>query len=377
MIGVIVQVITDEGIIGIGETPAILGADISAEIVRTARKMLIGKDPTAINPIMKTLYVQYNLGHLHIHAASWALSGIEMALWDIAGQRAGIPLYQLWGGAYRKRIEFYGDIERQEHSGMTQRAKELVDLGFKVIYTKVGLDPDDDVAAVAAMRKGAPDKNVKIRVDANQAWPTGVAVSTINRMAEYGIEFVDQPVLMYNIEALQDVKRSVSVPIAGHESCWTMYEVFNVLKKNAVDYIHIDARFDAGYTGARISAGIAEAAGVQCVGHSYFELGVTFAMNLHLFASCPNFTLANQLVEYNILEDDILCGGPLKMDGPYVDVPEGPGIGVRLDSERMNKYSELYIKEVMEKGFERKTENHYYAAMHMRPYFKNSPRGLE
>lgn len=376
MLGVIVEVFTDEGLTGIGETPAVLGADISAKIVRSAEKVLVGKELDAINPLMKMLYVQYNLAHLHIHAASWALSGIEMALWDLAGQRAGMPLYQLWGGAYRKKVEFYGDVERQELSGMTARAAQLAKLGFKTIYTKVGLDPDDDVAAVAAMRRGAPGGDVKIRVDANQAWSTGVAISTINRMAEYGMEFVDQPVIMYNIEALRDVKRSVSVPIAGHESCWTMYELLNVLKANAVDYIHVDARFDAGYTGARISAGMAEAAGVQCVQHSFFELGVAFAMNLHLIASCPNFTLANQLVEYNILQDDVLCGGPLKMEGPHVEVPEGPGVGVRLDQARMAKYHELYIKEVLEKGFERETENHYYAAMHMRPYFKNMPNGL-
>lgn len=371
MLGVIVEIFTDDGIVGIGETPAVLGADISTSIVESTKSVLVGKDPSNINKLVKSLYVQYNLTHLHIHTASWALSGIEMALWDIAGQRANMPLYQLWGGAYRTKVEFYGDVERQELSGMTQRAKELADLGFKTIYTKVGLDPDDDVAAVAAMRKGAPDRSIKIRVDANQSWSTGVAINTINRMQDYGMEFVDQPVIMYNIDALKDVKRSVSVPIAGHESCWTMYELLNVIKANAVDYIHVDARFDAGYTGARISAGMAEAAGIQCIQHSFFELGVAFAMNLHLIASCPNFTLANQLVEYNILEDDIICGGPLKMNGPYVDVPDAPGVGVRLDNEKMEQYNELYIKEVLEKGFERETENHYYAAMHMRPYFKD------
>lgn len=370
MIAVIVEVFTDEGIVGIGETPAVLGADISRDIVLSTKKFLCGEDPSNINLLMKKLYVQYNLTHFHIHTASWALSGIEMALWDIAGKKANMPLYKIWGGAYRKKIEFYGDVERQELSGMKERASMLVDMGFKTIYTKVGLDPEDDIASVKAMREGAKSKEIKIRVDANQSWSTGMAISIINRMAEYGLEFVDQPVLMYNLDALKDVKSSVSVPIAGHESCWTMYEVINVLKSNAVDYIHIDGRFDAGYTGARISAGMAEAAGVQCIKHSFFELGVAFAMKLHLIASTPNFTLANQLVEYNILLDDVICGGPIKMNGPYADVPEDPGIGVQLDSNRMEKYHNTYVEEIFNKDLERETENHYYAAMHMRPYFK-------
>lgn len=369
-LAVIVEVFTDEGIVGIGETPVVLGCDISAMIVESTKPVLAGRDPSNINRLMKELYVQYNLAHLHIHAGSWAVSGIEMALWDIAGQRAGMPIYRLWGGAFRKKIEFMGSIERQELDGMKKEAAKLAEQGYHTIYTKVGFDPENDIAAVAAMRAGVPDPGVRIRVDANQAWSTGVAINTINRMAEYGMEFVDQPVLMYNLDALREVKNSVVVPIAGHESAWTMYDMLNVLKANAVDYVHIDGRFDAGYTGSRISAGMAEAAGVQCIHHSFFEVGVAFAMNLHMIAATPNCTLPHQGSEYHMMEDDVLEGGPLPMEGPYCRVPESPGLGVRLDPARMDKYYEKYRKEVLEAGRERETENHYYGGMHLRPYFK-------
>lgn len=373
IIGVVVEVLTDEGIVGLGETPAVLGGRISADIVESTKKSLIGKDVTDINLLLKMLYCEYSLGHLHMHAASWALSGIEMALWDIAAQRAGLPLYALWGGAYRRKIEFFGGIERQESLDvMTETAKDLAKSGFRVLYTKCGIDPDSDIEAVAAIRKGAPDPKIKIRVDFNQAYPTGVAIDTINRMAKYGMEFVDQPTIMYNIEALKDVKNRACVPIAAHESSWTMYELLNVLKANAVDYIHVDGRFDAGYTGARISAGIAEAAGVQCVAHSYFELGISFAMNLHFIASIPNCTLANQSAELRYLEDDIIKGGPFKFEGRYVKVPEVPGIGVALDPEKMLLYNEKFVKEIEEGGWERDIEDPFYGAMFMRPFFKDT-----
>jgi len=222
------------------------------------------------------------------------------------------------------------------------------------------------------MRKGAPDPAVKIRVDANQSWSTGVAINTINKMEPYGIEWVEQPVIMYNIDALRDVKNAVNVPILGHEANWTMYDLMNVLKSNAVDYVKLDGRFDAGYTGVRISAGMAEAAGVQCAHHSFFILGVAVAGSLHVIASCPNFSMANSMSEYADMLDDVIVGGPLRMkQAPYMEVPETPGIGVSIDEERLKKYHELYVKEILEKGFERETEVHYYTAMFMRTYFKD------
>ena len=103
MPAVLVEVLTDEGITGIGESPSVLGLDLTAEFVRSAKEFMVGEDPSQINVLMKKLYARYNLTHLHVHLGNWALNGIELALWDIAGKRAGMPLYQLWGGAYRKK----------------------------------------------------------------------------------------------------------------------------------------------------------------------------------------------------------------------------------------------------------------------------------
>ena len=105
----------------------------------------------------------------------------------------------------------------------------------------------------------------------------GEAVRTINKMAKYDLEFVDQPVLMHNLDEMARVRRAVATPIASHESSWTFYNVLNVIKKAAADVIHIDPRFDAGFIGARKSSAIAEAAGIPVVQHSFGELGVAQA----------------------------------------------------------------------------------------------------
>ena len=370
----ILEVHTDEGITGIGEAPSVLGGDLTKNILDTVEENLIGKNPLHVNRVTKELYVRYNLAHFHLHAANWALNGIEMALWDIIGKAAGLPLYEVWGGPFRLEIPYYGYLEREEPEAMSKEALRLSKAGFKTLFTKVGLNPEDDLAAVEAMRKGADSsgiKNIKIRVDANQSWSPGEAVRMINAMARYDLELVDQPVIMYNIDSLKRVRESVSVPISAHESGWTFYEVLNVIKNQAADAIHIDPRFDAGFYGARISAGIAEAAGIPAIVHSFGELGVTFIANMHLAAATPNCTLANQGSTYMRLKDDIITGGLLKFKGGKVHIPDGPGLGVALDKEKLACYAEYYQKEIREKGLDRKFHTELYSAMHMRSYLRD------
>lgn len=372
LVSVLVEVQTDEGLVGIGESPAVLGGDLTEAIISSAAPAVIGNNPLHVNRIMKTLYARYNLTHLHLHAANWALNALDVALWDLAGKSVGRSLYELWGGPFRRDVTFYGDVQRQEPAAMAEEACSLAAAGFTTLYTKVGLDTEDDLAAVAALREGASSDRVKIRVDANQSWSTGEAIRMITAMADYGLEFVDQPVLMYNLEALRRVRDAVPVPIAAHESGWTMYEALNVIKAGAADVLHVDPYFDAGLAGARITAGIAEAAGIPVVLHSYGLLGVAFTAGLHLIASCPNFTLANQEVSYRRLEEDVIVGGPLPFQGATVRVPDGPGLGVALDPDRVRYYADYYRREIRDQGQERDLHTTLYKAMYLRPYLKET-----
>ena len=344
---VLVEIFTDEGLIGVGECPCLPGRDLASGIVRDVKPALIGKDPRNICGLLKGAHIKNQFQNPLCRPNSMALIGIEMALWDLLGKRAGLPLYKLLGGAFRKRVEFAAKVVRQDLKGMAKRAADFVSRGYNVIYTDAGIDPAEDVAAVAAMREGAPCPSTRLRVDANQAWSTDTAIKTINRMAEYGVELVDRPVNMRNINDIQDVRDSVSVPISGHGSSWTMRDVLNIVMKGALDYLSLDAGFGMGYSGLRMGSGIAEAAGIQCVFRSNLSLGVSFAMNLHMIASTPNITLANIGSVYDDLDDDVLSGGKLPSEGPYYYVPEGPGIGVGLDMGRVSKYNQLYVREAL------------------------------
>jgi L-alanine-DL-glutamate epimerase-like enolase superfamily enzyme len=189
----------------------------------------------------------------------------------------------------------------------------------------------------------------------------------INRLEKYDLEFVDQPVLMYNLEGLARVRNAVNVPVSSHESSWTFYEALNVIKRGVADAIHVDPRWDAGFTGARITAGIAEAAGLPVLTHSYYELGIAQCAYMHLIASCPNFILANQS-GYDSLIDDVIMGGRLEFKDGCMDLPEKPGIGVELDPQRVEKYHAAYEENV--KGKEPPSEVPLYRFMSYRNYFK-------
>lgn len=366
---VIVEVFTDEGIVGIGESHAALGGDVTKLILESVKGVILNEDPTDTEVLKKKLYAACSLTHLHIHAANWALSGIDMALWDIVGKSSRKPLHEIWGGAFRRRIEYYGAISRTNPNDIANQAKELIEEGFRTLYLKVGFDPDEDIECVKAIRETASSYQgrIKIRVDANQAWSPGEAIRIVNKLAKYDLELVDQPTLMYDLEGLARVRKAVEVPIASHESSWTFYNVLNIIRYGAADVIHIDPRFDAGFMGARISAGMAEAAGLPVLTHEWAMLGVSTAAYMQLIASTPNFTLANQGGCRN-LADDVIKGGPLRLREGHLDLPEEPGIGVELDPEKVEKYGKVYERTFKGKGFS-KEDATSYQLMAYRRYF--------
>jgi L-alanine-DL-glutamate epimerase-like enolase superfamily enzyme len=366
-LAVLVEVLTDDGLVGLGEAPNPVGVEATRTIIDSAEPLLLGEDPTDVEKLKKKLYAQYNLTHLHIHAACWALNGIDMALWDLVGKACQKPLYQLWGGAFRKKIEYYGEIRRASPDEVAAEAATRAKEGFTTLYMKIGFDEEEDLACVRAIREAVGPK-LKIRVDANQSWSAGEAVRIIRRLGQYGLEFVDQPVLMYNVDALARVRAAVDVPIASHESSWTMYEALRVLQREAADVIHIDPRFDAGFTGARLTAGMAEAAGVPVVMHSFGELGVAQCAYMHLIASTPNFTLANQ-TGYHRLTDDVIKGGLLRFENGCLDLPERPGIGVDLDPEKVGAYARYYQEQIKGKEFSQPWLTPQYSLMQYRRFF--------
>jgi len=350
LLSVLVEVTTDEGITGIGESPVVNSAEICKSMIDATKPLLIGEDPFHVEKLRKKLYARFNLVHLHLHAANWAFSGIDMALWDIVGKTCRQPLHRLWGGGYRDKVNFWGWVPHSTIDIIQEESRKYVEEGFDCLYLKVGVDRKNDIASVGAIRDAVGDE-VDLRIDANQAWTPSGAIRIIKKMEKYDLEMVEQPVLMYNLDALARVRNAVSTPILSHESSWTMYDTLNVLKHDAADAVQLDPRFDGGVWGFRVAAGMAEAAGIGAVAHSFAELGVATALMIQAIASSPSFIYANQTA-YTFLSDDVIKGGMMKFEDGHLPVPKGPGLGVELDSAKVEKYAKLYDQEIRGKEFQ-------------------------
>jgi L-alanine-DL-glutamate epimerase-like enolase superfamily enzyme len=365
-VAVLVELETDDGVVGLGEAPVVwaANADATVALIEAVRPLLVGADPLGNDVLRRRLYAETGIAHLG-QGASWALSGIDCALWDILGRVAGQPLHRLWGGEWRARSPFYGDVPPGELDEMADHAREWVKRGFRTLYLKVGFGADLDIARVKAIRE-AVGEGPRIRVDANQAWSSAAARMIIERLAEFELEYVEQPTPASNLDEMAALRRMVPVPILAHEASLTVEASLRTIAHQAADALQLDPRFDSGIAGARTAALMAEAAGLPVVTHTWGELGIATAAMLQLHAAHRNFVLDHQTYYWN-LEDDIIEGGLMAWHGCELEVPTGPGIGVDLDRDRVAHYARVYEREVRDKPRAAEPEEFYDRRYLIRP----------
>lgn len=339
MISVLVEVDTDEGVVGLGEAPAYPSVEVVLAVLRTIEPLVLGEDPFRTERIAKLIDV-VGTWH-HVKATSPAMGAVDMACWDILGKACGQPLVNLFGGRMHDEVEYVHYLPRGSAAWMGERAEQAASEGFASFYLKVGSDElADDVARVAAIREGI-GADAALRVDANEAWSVAAALRALSALEPYGIEFAEQPVSGRNLPDMARLRARTSIPLLANEASWTRYDQLDVIREGAADAISVDNMMDGGLMNMKRAAGICEAAGLPVVKHSLGELGVATYAGAHMMAATPGFRYASQAYGA-LLSDDVVEGGPL----PYVDgrlrVPDRPGIGVELDRDRVARYAELY-----------------------------------
>jgi L-alanine-DL-glutamate epimerase-like enolase superfamily enzyme len=337
----VVEVLTDCGISGTGEIVPAPTPQISEAALGPIRELLIGQNAFEIERLVHTMY---SVGGLYPFArmGNCVIGGIEMALWDILGKALTRPVYTFFGGPVRSEIQYIFFVQRKALDRMQADAQKAVGAGFRTIYTKVGLNSRTDVEAVRALREAiGPD--VRLRVDANEAWSPGTALNIIRLMECFDIEYVEQPIAMGDIENLRMLRERTNVPIAANQSSWTNHDLFRVLASGAVDIVMTDPHQAGGLHAFKKAAGIAEAAGVPIVFHSFGPLAITTCAAQHVIASSSNFMLDNQTYNH-MLVDDVVTVPPIFQHGA-LPLPQSPGIGVELDRDKLARYAELYVRE--------------------------------
>lgn len=333
-----VKVYTDEGVVGLGEvscTAVWSGEDhvSAARMIETyLAPVLLGQDPTHVERLT-------TLMRKTIANNPFTRSAIEMALWDILGKVANLPVYRLLGGPVRDFVTTKYSVSGLPPAQAAEIAAWAVEQGFRTMKVKVGIEPDEDVARVAAVREAiGPD--VRLGVDANGGWSPRVAIQTIPRLYEYNIFFAEQPVPDLDVEWLADVRRQVKVPVMADESVYSPQDATAIIRAGAADILSVYVGKGGGISGARKMAAIAEGAGLVCTIGSNLEMGVASAAMIHLGMATSAIAAEDfpcDILSVFYYEDDLLVE-PLPIEAGKARPHEKPGLGVELDEKKLEKY---------------------------------------
>jgi L-rhamnonate dehydratase len=327
----IIQVHTADGTIGFGETIC-LWEFVEPVLARTIIPLALGEDACNIERLCKKIE---GAGYYHhIRALVAALAGFEMALWDIVGKQAGMPLFKLWGGAYRDPIPLIAYLQAKDPQQIAEESAAAVDSGFDTIKVKIGMSPESDLAIVEAARAAAP--HAKLRADVNGAWTVGTAKRMLRKLEPFDLEYVEQPLPLDDLSGHAYLRKLFSTPIALDESAYTMQDTLAIIRAEAADVILLDPHQSGGLQRCRKAAAVAEAAGIPVTFHSGAELGLSTAAYLHLAASIPNLMLAidNQLP--NLTADITETGHQIERG--KLPVPQAAGLGMKLAPQKLQQY---------------------------------------
>ena len=350
---VIVKVDTDKGLTGYGEVHTgygyTRGACWSAKTVveKELGPEIMGDDPTRPEYIWEKMYngPRTELALTYGHACPrlgrrgitvCAMSGIDMALWDIFAKSLNVPIYKLLGGGYRTKIPAYasGGHAPPEHAG--EEAMSYIDKGFRAMKMRVGgMDApqvvDGSIARIKAVRDAIGD-DIALMLDAHGSLNVSQAIQLAQKAEPYGISWFEEPVPSDNWDGMARVRNSTSIPISTGENDFTQFDFRDIIAKEAADILQPDLAVVGGFTAARRVAALAHAANLQCVPHVWGS-AILFAASLHLAAAIPNcsifeFRMGNCGFFTDLLEE------PFSIDSDgCVTVPEKPGLGVDFDLE--------------------------------------------
>ena len=337
--GLIVEIHTDEGIVGVGECPGPTQPVIQSVVERELMQFLIGQDPLRVDWLVHRME---EFMRNWIQLGVYGLAGVEMALLDLKGKALDVPVTELLGGFCRDEVRFAGYLFIDDPDANAERAAEYVEQCYDELKLKVGRDLGQDHDTLAAIRDRVGSE-VKIRIDANMNWSVPAAVKWIRTLERFDLQYVEQPVPDFDVDGMAQVRRSVAVPLAADEACTDLRSVLALLRADACDVFVVYPSEAGGLTRAAQIAAVADAAGKWCTIGSWAELGVATAGNAHVVASSTNFPFANDT--HLPLQDGDVLDEPLRLDGGRLEALRGPGLGVALDPDNLARLAEVDLRQ--------------------------------
>jgi L-alanine-DL-glutamate epimerase and related enzymes of enolase superfamily len=359
---VLVHVETDEGIDGLGESACFGGPpQITKYVIENElAPILIGEDATNISRIWRLMFdrtVKHGRGGIVMAA----MSGIDIALWDIMGKKAKIPIYKLLGGYTDKLLPYASGgfySQTKDEKALVEEVGRYYEQGFRFAKIKVGRNPDvlmsslpnmpspneccctldEDLARVEACSKVAKEFKAELMVDANNNWNTFTAIKMGREFEKMGIYWLEEPLHPDNIEGSAELAAVLDIPIAGYESEVGLFHFREYINRHAVDIVQPDVIWSGGYTECMKIANYAWAHNLPTMPH-VFSTAVCLAANMHFLAALGNGGMLELDRNEYPLRDELLENPIVIEKDGFIYMPQEPGLGIRLREDIVSKYT--------------------------------------
>ena len=342
------QVQTDEGITGLGESGAWGYLEASAAAVETFKRYLIGQDPLRIEHHWQALY---RWSHFRGAAIMGALSAIDIALWDIAGKFFGVPCYQLLGGKCRDRARVYYHVFGSAKEELIAGCVEAKEMGFTAVghltpfldeprgvpYFKTHVDKMRDAIETVGCYREAVGNDVDLCIEIHRRLTPSEAIVLARGIEAFHPFFYEDPILPDSFDAMALVAQNIHIPIATGERLHTIYEFEMLLRRGAVQYVRPDVCMAGGLTHSKKIAALAEAHHVGVVPHNPLS-PVSTAACLQLAACIPNFALQEYPKGELEPPKSEIVKQPLQVQDGFLVIPDAPGIGIELAEDAQERY---------------------------------------
>lgn len=347
----LVEVATDSGLTGWGEAFAqgLEPPQIAAAVIEHAlRPLVLGANPLDIEVLWHRMYHQTR-DYGRKGSVIAAISAVDIALWDLAGRHYGEPVHRLLGGAFRDRVQpyatgFYRLRGQGEAPRLADEALAHFEAGFRLMKVKLGYGVDDDIAVIRAVARAIEGRGVTLMVDTNHAYGRAEALRLGYVLDELDLRWYEEPVAPEDIDGYCELRARLRTPIAGGENEHTLHGFRELLGRHAVDIAQPDVGSCGGLTAARHIVALAQANGIEVNPHVWGS-AVAQAASLHLIAALPvahhSVFARPPVLEYDRSSHPFrreLVTEPIEMADGAVPVPQGPGLGITLRAETLDRF---------------------------------------
>ncbi|WP_424978681.1 mandelate racemase/muconate lactonizing enzyme family protein [Leisingera sp. S232] len=338
----LIEMEAEDGTIGYGETTAAPDADAQKIILEKLAGSYIGRSVFDISSAQDDAYRRHFLvfgGNMQRYA-NQLFCGLEMAALDLQGKLMGRPVWELLGGEKRKDVGYFYFLQGQTTEELVADARAGVKAGHPILYLKVGISAEYDLANIRAIRQAiGPDH--RLRLDANEGWPPAHALRMINAIADCNIEYIEQPTTSLSLAPLKHLKERSPIALGADQSVFTLQEVFQACAGGVADMIAVGPREIGGLKGMMKASAICEGAGITLCIHSSMTTGITTCAEHHIGRAAANLDDGNQIM-WQLLKDNIIASPCLEPQKGILSLEGRPGLGFELDFDAVAEAADAH-----------------------------------